>query len=176
MEISGRNSKGHPGFWYGECLFVFFLLKLGNFHILWNSESYLSLCFSWLFFDTTPAGVGVACGATLLLLGGIRSTASPLGLPWPKKSSVLLLSDGVRGSGSSGDMMWKGALLPADMDESLGSLLGLLSTSLVWMGLGCLVTACWVYGKLSYLPELGWPRWATVFSVVFVWSRVIFFP
>lgn len=140
--------------------------------MLCNSGSYLSLCFSWLLPTPLQQGEGVACGGALLLLGGIRILGSPLGLPWPKWS-VLLLPGGycqeVRDSQSV-----EGALLPADMDESLGSLLGLLSITLVWRELGCLVTAWWLYGSLSYVPDLCWPRWATVFFCG-VWSRVTFF-
>lgn len=82
------------------------------------------------------------CGAALLLLGVVEVQAPHLtSLDLRSRESVLLRPGGLRGPGFSGDMVWKGALLPADIGESLGALLGLLSSTPLWRGLGCLVTA-----------------------------------
>lgn len=54
------------------------------------------------------------CGAALLLLGIVEVQAPPLtSLDLRSRESVLLWPGGVRGPGFSGDMVWKGALLPA---------------------------------------------------------------
>lgn len=95
---------------------------------------------------------------------------------WPKKQSVLLLPGVGKGPGSPGEMVWKDVLLPADVDESLGSLRGYLSIALVWKGLECLITTWRVCGSLSFSSDLCWSGWGHTFLCGVCLEQSGFFP